>query len=190
MAIVLPGLLLLALSVAPARDQQSEVTKLDRWTYKALHHGVQVVVSVRLLSVKHREYKYLPLPVSISNFSKSTVKIDLKNVEVEDEAGNVYPIAMPKEVRAEHGLMQYDRERTRALEFEGIDPSTARVVESRFYPVDESTDTNVELYDNERMIDFLYFQDPQKRAPKKLTLRIEGLVDAPALVIPMEIPGD
>lgn len=189
LAIVLPGLLLLALAAASAKDGESEVTKLDRWTYKALYNRVQVVVSVRLLSVKRRETNYLPLWISVSNYSKSTAKVALANVSLKDAEGNDYPVAGLKEVQAEHRLLQYDRERVRALELEGIDPSNARLVDSRFYAEGEAADPDIELYDGERIVDFLYFRDDQKRDPKKLILRIEGLVDAPALVIPMEIPG-
>jgi len=183
------ALLLAALPRLSAAPKETEVTKLDRWTYKALHHGVQVLVSVRLLSVKHREYKYLPLQFSVTNYSKHTVKVDLANIQLTDEAGNVYPVAPPAEVRAEHDLQRYDRERARAFRFEELDPTPARQIESRFYPVEgEVVDPNIEILEGERIVDFLYFKDELKRAPRSFTPKIEGLVDAPALVIPMELP--
>ncbi|MFN7974413.1 MAG: hypothetical protein U0166_19025 [Acidobacteriota bacterium] len=181
---------LVARPVTASDKEPTEISKVDRWTTKADFHGIVVLVGVRLLTVKHRPYSYIPLQLSVSNYGKTSLKLDVKAFKLKDEDGHEFPVATWDEIRKEHKLLQYDKERSRAFGFDDLDQTPATVVRSRFYPVQgEPVDPNIELLTSERIVDLIYFRNDEKISLTKLTLTIEGMIDAPGLRIPLEIPA-
>lgn len=187
---ILLALLLATSMLGPARASEAEPVKVNRYTTKVVFHDVHVLVGVRLLAVRHRPYRYLPIEISVSNQGKAAVHVDVSGFHLVDDEGHPYPVASYLEVRAEHRLIQYDKSRSTAFGFADLDQTEARIVESRFYPIQgETVDPRIELLKRERIVDLVYFQDEDGRDPKSLVLTIEGLIDAPPLRIPLDVPG-
>ncbi len=184
------GILIAALGCVFAQAPGAPVTKLDRYTFKTVYHDVEILISVRLISVSHRPYDYLPLQLLVNNQGREVVHVALANFRLRDESGKEYQAASFQEIRHDFAYMRQVKGRAKAFPIEPLDPLPGRTIRSRFYPTEaEPQDPNLELREQERLSDLIYFRYKKGTVPRSFTIIIEGLIDAPAVSLPISLPG-
>jgi hypothetical protein len=179
---------LASVSLAGARPASAgdKVKKINRYAVAQEQDGVRVAVSWEL--ARHSDGKFLPLLVNVVNAGSGAAKVELKNFTLVDEEGDVYRAASYADVLSVHGDLGRDKRVMRQLEYGGLGTAPQRFVESSFYPHEQGVqDVSTELLTNTQMLDMVYFDVPARMRDKKLTLVVEGIIDAPAFRVPFVV---
>lgn len=185
-ALLLASLVTLGLSAGGAAGAAEKVKKTNRFAASQEQEGVTVSVSWEL--ALHSDGKFVPLIVRVANAGSGPARADLKNFTLVDAEGDTYRAASYDDVVAVHRDLGRDKRMMRQLEYGGLDTGPQRFVESSYYPYEQGVaDPTTELLTMTQMIDLVYFDVPERARKQKLTLVVEGIIDAPAFRIPFAI---
>ena len=182
------GVLALALAFAPVSHarEQVDLKKVNRYAMAQEQEGVRVAVSWQV--ALHSDGEFLPLLVNVVNFGSGPANVELKNFRLVDEDGQVYMPASYEDVLNVHRDLSRDKRVMRSLDYGGLNTRSERLVESSFYPYGQRTqDSTTELITSSQMIDMVYFHVPKGAWKHKMTLEVEGIIDAPPFKIPFAI---
>ena len=176
----------LTLMAAPSASARDRLDKINRYAVALEQDGVEVAVSWKL--ALHSDGEFVPLIVRVVNTGKGTANVDLENFKLVDSEGDAYRAADYRDVLTVHRDLGRDKRMLRQLDYGGLNTGPQRFVPSAFYPHEQGTqDSTTELLTMSQMIDMVYFHVPKRMKGEKLTLVIDGIIDAPAFRLPFSI---
>jgi len=166
--------------------------KLSTFNYKEEGTIVRLVVGVDAARLIRKE-PYFPLFVQVVNKSKATFTVTTESFFLEDNLGNQYPMAPPREVLDKYHRMDLDRRlfrQNRSITLNGVGVFTA--IRSDFFPSTSRSTVRidqVEMPPTTYLDDVVYFPIPQaglNGVPLRLFFKVKEMAEAVHVVF--EVP--